>query len=166
MAKGSNHIVAGICIGLCGLYFFQLQNSSVDCLICFFASIAGSLFPDIDIKSKGQKLFYGIMAPFYIFLFAQGQWALCFLVGLSALFPLLCNHRGLYHSLWFIVGFVGLWSAAMVALFPLYSNQIVIGSLFFICGALSHLWLDFGLKKCLCIKSCDDELFYGNLNRA
>lgn len=148
MAKGSDHIVVGMIIALCGIYFFRLSNAnSFQAIVCFLACVAGSLFPDIDVKSKGQKLFYGIMAPFYIFLFINRQYYLCFCVGLTALLPILCKHRGLFHCWWFIVAFAGLWSIAMLQLFPLYPNEVVLGSIFFISGALSHLLLDFGLRR-------------------
>lgn len=150
MAKGSDHIVAGALIAIVGLYCVRYYDvNPADSLVLFVSSIAGSLFPDIDVKSKGQKLFYGLMAPIFIYLFVQGQIALCFCVGLSAFLPIICRHRGLYHSWWFIVVFAGLWSTAMFELFPTYSSQILIGTLSFLCGALSHLWLDFGFWKML-----------------
>lgn len=148
MAKGTDHIAIGIGIALCGVYFFwSPMVTSLDLSIWFIACIAGSLFPDIDVKSKGQKFFYCIMAPFYLFFFAQGNLILCFFVGLTALIPILCNHRGLFHSLWFIALFTGLWSMAILQWLPSYENQVVMATIFFLCGALSHLLLDFGFKN-------------------
>ena len=148
MAQGTDHIVGGITIWLMVAYFFRSFISSFFVLsIWLLCAVAGSLFPDIDVKSKGQKLFYGIMAPAYIFLFAQGQYALCFVVGLCALLPIMCTHRGLFHRWWFIVPFASLWGLAIVRMFPQYTDLTTTGTIFFILGSLSHLWLDFGLTR-------------------
>jgi hypothetical protein len=148
VAQGADHIVAGLFISLCCIYFFRSHIvTSVDCLILLVSCIAGSLFPDIDIKSKGQKFFYWTMAPLYLVLFSLKQIYLCVFIGIMALLPLVCRHRGLFHSLWFITIFVTLWSVALFQLFPLHTKQVAIGSLFFLVGSMSHLWLDFGIKK-------------------
>ncbi len=148
MAQGTDHIVGGVATWLFFAYIFRAYITSPlllsSLLVC---AIAGSLFPDIDIKSKGQNFFYGIMAPAYIFLFARGQWVLCFLVGLCALVPLLTHHRGLFHRWWFICVFASLWGFALIHMFPHNVFDLELGTLFFILGALSHLWLDFGFRK-------------------
>ena len=83
-------LVGGLAVGLvCSYVIRSYFFSFFDFFIVLMSAVAGSLFPDIDVKSKGQKLFYGLMAPAYIFLFAQGQYALCFLVGFCALLPVL-----------------------------------------------------------------------------
>lgn len=150
MASGSNHIIIGSLVAFSGIScLICYQTACFDCLVLAGACLAGSLFPDIDIKSKGQKLFYTIMAPFYLFLFSNGHLFLSFSVGLTALMAILCNHRGLFHSWWFIIIFSCLWGEALLRLFPTNQNQIILGTLFFIGGALSHLLLDFGPKKLL-----------------
>lgn len=148
MAKGTDHIFLGMCVGMLGIYLLRSYSSSLlENIVWLAVCVGGSLFPDIDVASKGQKLFYFVLAPLYLFLFARKQCILCVLVGLIALIPLLCSHRGLFHRCWFNMLFACLWATAFVHLFPFYVNQIIIGTLFFIAGALSHLWLDFGLKK-------------------
>jgi hypothetical protein len=148
MAKGTDHIVGGITCWFIAAYCLRTYITSFCILsLVLLCSIAGSLFPDIDIKSKGQKLFYGLMAPAYIFLFTQKQYMLCFAVGLCALMPVLVNHRGLFHRWWFIVSFAGLWGYACISMFPRYTYTVSLATLFFILGSLSHLYLDFGLFK-------------------
>ena len=148
MAQGTDHIVGGVAVWFVFIYLLRSNILSVFTLgICLICAVAGSLFPDIDVKSKGQKLFYGIMAPAYIFLFVQGQYALCFVVGLCALLPMLCTHRGLFHRWWFLIAFSGLWGLAIIRMFPQNTDLVGMGTLFFILGCLSHLWLDFGLLK-------------------
>ena len=133
MAQGTDHIVGGIAIWLVSAYLLRQYISSFPVLSLFFVcAVAGSLFPDIDVKSKGQKLFYGIMAPAYIFLFTQDQYALCFLVGLCALLPIMCTHRGLFHRWWFIVPFATLWGFAIVRMFPQYTDLDNLGYYYFL----------------------------------
>lgn len=148
MAQGTEHIAGGIACWLIATYCLRAHITSFPILsLVFLCSIAGSLFPDIDIKSKGQKLFYGLMAPAYVFLFTQKQYVLCFAVGLCALMPILATHRGLFHRWWFIISFAGLWGYACMCMFPHYTHAVSLATLFFIIGSLSHLWLDFGLFK-------------------
>jgi hypothetical protein len=148
MAQGTEHIAGGVACWLVATYCLRSHITSFSLLtILLLFAVAGSLFPDIDIKSKGQKLFYGLMAPAYIFLFAQEQYALCFAVGLCALLPILATHRGLFHRWWFIITFAGLWGYASMCIFPQHAQTVSLATLFFMFGALSHLWLDFGLLK-------------------
>jgi Predicted membrane-bound metal-dependent hydrolase (DUF457). len=148
MAQGTEHIVGGVAVWLVAAYCLRPYIYSFQVLSVFLlCAIAGSLFPDIDVKSKGQKFFYSIMAPGYIFLFAQGQYALCFVVGLCALMPILSTHRGLFHRWWFLISFASLWGLAIVRMFPQYIELTSMATVFFILGSLSHLWLDFGLSK-------------------
>lgn len=148
MAQGTEHMAGGIAVWLIAMYFLRSYVTSFPLLVLlFFCAVSGSLFPDIDIKSKGQRLFYGLMAPAYIFLFTQKQYLLCFAVGLCALAPVLATHRGLFHRWWFVITFAGTWGYACLCMFPHQSQSISLATLFFMCGALSHLWLDFGLLK-------------------
>ncbi len=148
MAQGTDHIVGGVAVWLVSAYLLRSYISSFPILfVLLLCAVGGSLFPDIDVKSKGQKLFYAIMAPAYIYLFVQRQYALCFLVGLCALLPILTTHRGLFHRLWFLLAFASLWGLAIARMFPHYTDLVSFGTIFFILGCLSHLLLDFGLFK-------------------
>ncbi len=107
-------------------------------------TLLGSLFPDIDTKSKGQKLFaYGVcgatlLAWYYGNLYLLGY----LLVGL--LVPLLCNHRGMFHKLWFIVLVVGGAAWWLISAYPSSTERITMDAAFFFLGAFSHLLLDVG----------------------
>src|SRR5271154_4379661 len=66
--------------------------------------LIGSLFPDIDIGSKGRYVFYRIfLILLLIFLLRRNTMALC-LLGVLMLLPMLVNHRGLFHRWWFVIG--------------------------------------------------------------
>lgn len=111
-----------------------------------FFSLAGSLFPDIDTKSKGQKLFYWIIFFFFIVAITQQNFVACTVMGIIAIVPLLVKHRGLFHSLWFVVGCPLGVAILIAAYFPGLSELLFLDTTFFIFGALSHLLLDFGIR--------------------
>lgn len=112
-----------------------------------FFTLIGSLFPDIDTKSKGQKLFYRFTLLFFIILLIQQNVSTVAWLSIAAFFPLMVKHRGITHSLWFIS--VLCLAAIALSLFflPQHSTIIVFDTLFFYMGALSHLVLDRGLLR-------------------
>lgn len=114
-----------------------------------FFALAGSLFPDVDIKSKGQKYFYRIVTVLLIFFGCRSQWHLVMMIGFMALLPVLVPHRGLFHRLWFVI-FLPLSIAYAISLsVPSCTAPLLFNTIFFIAGAISHLWLDFGFKRML-----------------
>lgn len=117
------------------------------CIEWLLCTLAGSLFPDIDIKSKGQKLFYRGIVFALLFLFFYGKPQTGLVVGLIALTPLLTNHRGLFHRLWFIIllSFASWWGLSVR--FSHLQYALLYDLLFFCSGAISHLWLDMGFKR-------------------
>jgi len=145
MAQGTDHIAAGIIVWIISLLLFQMFIASFfHLMILLFCAVAGALFPDIDIKSKGQRFFFSIMAPLYIFLFMREQYALCGSVALVALLPTFVSHRGIFHRSWFILAIACMSGIAITSIFPAHREFIKIGTIVFIFGALSHLLLDFG----------------------
>jgi membrane-bound metal-dependent hydrolase YbcI (DUF457 family) len=57
--------------------------------------------------------------------------------------PIMSRHRGLFHRTWFLVLMpLTIW-AIFAAFFPAWSRPFFLNTLFFIAGALSHLFLDF-----------------------
>jgi membrane-bound metal-dependent hydrolase YbcI (DUF457 family) len=107
----------------------------------------GSLFPDIDIKSKGQKYFYVIVLCGLITLFIQEKLVTLAWCSIISLAPMLVRHRGIFHQLWFVIAMpFGVWMF-LSAVTPAYKNPLFYDIIFFIIGAVSHLWLDFGIYK-------------------
>jgi len=113
----------------------------------FFCAILGSLFPDVDIKSQGQMLFYHIMAPTLLFLWWQQQMALFVWISFLALLPVLANHRGLFHRPWFIMIVSGGAAYLCGQSYPHYQKILFINALFFTIGAFSHIYLDRGVTR-------------------
>jgi len=117
---------------------------SLQWLLC---CLAGSLFPDVDTKSKGQKYFYWVLFILFIFLFINNEYYLMGVLSFIAVLPMLVPHRGLFHRLWFVVLFPALLSVGVNCYVPGCSDIIISNTLFFITGAISHLWLDLGFKR-------------------
>lgn len=132
-------------------------------------AIIGGMFPDLDIKSMGQKLIYRVLFAVALVLLAAKQYQVMAIILPISLFPLLVKHRGVMHTWWFITA-VPVVAATLLSLsFPVYKYIIITDALFFWAGAASHLWLDFnGINKaeklaykilaaatiCLCCYKC------------
>jgi len=109
-------------------------------LIC---TLLGSLFPDVDTKSKGQRLFYGLLTVMIIITIIKQRWHLLASLSLISVFPMLVHHRGVMHRLWFVV----LTPLAVPAI-TWYSYSAFTGTAwliycYFVTGAISHLLLDY-----------------------
>jgi membrane-bound metal-dependent hydrolase YbcI (DUF457 family) len=110
--------------------------------LCLGICMLGSIFPDIDVKSKMQRLFY-IAATFFLMgtIFYQ-LWALFFVAtGLILLISGL-QHRTLTHNIFFLISL-----PALIILYISFKNKDLFGpSLllysYFVSGTLSHVILD------------------------
>lgn len=112
-------------------------------------ALAGSLFPDIDIKSKGQKYFYWMVFLLLILLTITQRFIPLAIISIVAIIPLLTKHRGLFHRAWFIIVAPLLTWRIVSFHFPHVQEALLFDMIFFIIGALSHLWLDKGWRKML-----------------
>jgi len=110
-------------------------------------ALAGSLFPDIDVKSKGQNYFYWVVLFALIIITIQKRFELLAMVSVLSVIPMLVRHRGIFHKLWFVIALpMGLWLGTSVY-FPAVTQQLFFQTLFFVVGAISHLWLDLGFRR-------------------
>ncbi len=111
------------------------------------AALAGSLFPDIDIRSKGQRLFLKLLLiAVLLCLYLKAAVPLTILLFFSVL-PIIFPHRGLFHDTIFVLILSFLFTGALIYSMPSKTETIVITMLFFFIGVLSHLILDKGMKK-------------------
>ena len=146
------HLVGGIIafglllFGLIGLVIVPEPSYMVlgEWLLC---ALAGALFPDIDIKSKGQKIFYWILLFLYIYLFVQRHLMVLGVFSIIGISPMLVKHRGIFHKWWFIIAMPVVLAVIASNYFPCYTGMICCDALFFIVGAFSHLILDFGFQR-------------------
>lgn len=152
MPNYKTHLFGGIAAYLLLFYFcifFQIRESISPIFygIWFIAACAGSLFPDIDTKSRGQRYFY--WALFFILTIAifQKDFAAVSLCGIAAIAPLLGRHRGLYHRLWFVIGAPFLIALFYASKYPHLKTDLLLTTSFFVFGAISHLWLDLGFWR-------------------
>ena len=147
MPNYKKHLFAGF-ITYSSLIFILNLNTTIFKLIkllccCLF----GSLFPDIDTKSKIQKIFYFCILILYIFLFLKNQNKLITLFSFITLIPIIVNHRGIFHKSWFVI-LISITPIIITKLFfPKELSDTILSCLFFICGAISHIALDLGIKK-------------------
>lgn len=115
--------------------------------IWFVCTVLGSLFPDIDTKSKGQKFFYGALAAVLVILALKHAYAALTCVAVVAFLPLLSDHRGIFHTWWFLFLVIGGSTGGLLFLFPQAYTPILSGAAFFSVGVASHLLLDFGITR-------------------
>jgi len=142
------HLVGGAISFLILLAIFQNHvSSSLTYAEWLCASLCGCLFPDIDIKSKGQQLFYKLLLIITLGLLFLKKYMAGTLVCLFSFTPLMCRHRGLFHKAWFIIFLGFLFFAFMSISFPKYAHIVLYDIIFFVFGALSHLYLDLGWRR-------------------
>ena len=148
------HLVGGIITfglilaGLLGIFIIQ-QPSHVmmgEWLLC---TLAGALFPDIDVKSKGQKYFYYVVLVGLVILAYQQQFQMLTCFSFVMITPMLVKHRGIFHSPRFVIAVPLIVWIIVAMLLPQQASRFFVDTLFFIGGALSHLWLDFGARQFL-----------------
>ena len=151
MPNYRGHLVGGgIFAGvvLAGLYFLLgITFSWVSAITLTIAALLGSLFPDVDTKSKGQRIFYLSLTALLIVLFFQRRYEYMIMLIPMILLPVIVHHRGLFHKTWFILIFVGFVTLYACVSWPGLRVTIVWHSLFFVLGALSHLYLDLGFRR-------------------
>ncbi len=109
-------------------------------------TLIGSLFPDIDTKSKIQRIIYCMVFILMLMLFYLKHYVTGTIVGIVSCLPLMVHHRTLFHSRYFLV-FLGMSVVVYTGLFhATYTYRILYNTIFFLAGVTSHLWAD-GLKK-------------------
>jgi membrane-bound metal-dependent hydrolase YbcI (DUF457 family) len=116
--------------------------SPITALQWFFLTILGALFPDVDIKSRGQGIFYRVVLLTLVIFYIKKQWHLFSAVSFLALTPLLVRHRGLFHNFWFVVLVPFALAYCCIEAFPHYQTLLMLNALFFAAGAISHIVLD------------------------
>ena len=112
-----------------------------------FFMLLGSLFPDIDIKSKGQLLFYHIGLLILLFCMLFSQWRTVGIMSISLCLPLLVRHRGIFHNFWLISGITLSAVFYAASLWPRAQYSLFSDAFFFLAGVASHLILDKGVRK-------------------
>ncbi|MBD3231770.1 hypothetical protein GF322_03855 [Candidatus Dependentiae bacterium] len=160
MPKYKTHLIGGfvtfILIAFIFIYILKQKDiieitfsrGIIFLLFCLF----GSLFPDIDTKSKVQKYIYYPLFIVIIIAILIKNWLLLSLVSILAFIPILANHRKLTHKVWFLI-FIPLLPFIFIAkLNKIHQKELFLFYIFFVAGAFSHIFLDFGPSRFLGIK--------------
>lgn len=109
--------------------------------------LLGALFPDIDIRSKGQKIFYAILLLVLVWSIAYQQWSVLSVASIVSVIPLISRHRGISHNLWFILIIPMIIPITISYKGFQLTKASLFAYIFFVAGAISHLVLDFGLVR-------------------
>jgi hypothetical protein len=117
--------------------------------VCLALTLFGALFPDVDIKSKGQQVFYMLALVIAAMAFTQRAWNSLAWLLLMCFFPLAVVHRGPMHNPYVLIATPWIIARGLQGLFPTIHTLSPMYHMFFIAGALSHLVLDYGLIKAL-----------------
>jgi membrane-bound metal-dependent hydrolase YbcI (DUF457 family) len=149
MPAYKTHVAVGCLWGLSAYYILALHYPLTSITFLLICAIAGALFPDIDTKSKGQKIFYvGILCLIFICL-KKHQVFYALSISIISFIPILVKHRGLFHNMWFVFLLIALSSYITAHIVPAYTWYIIRGASFFALGVMSHLWLDLGTRRML-----------------
>ncbi len=148
MSNYRGHLIGAVAAYAAVVFMLSLSSMNVgNHLVWFLATMAGALFPDIDVRSKGQHLFLSILLLLLVgCLFLQAYIPVVMILFFSVL-PVIIPHRTIFHDLGFVGVLAGCVTLALIYYVPGKAETIVSTSLFFLLGVISHLVLDKGLKK-------------------
>ncbi len=109
-------------------------------LLCI--SILAAIWPDVDISSRGQCIFYRIFVVLDVALILMRKYIWASILGLSAMLPIIGKHRGWTHTIWsaFLL-------PSPIILLPMYFSQSysLVGLPYYLAalaGYTSHLVVD------------------------
>lgn len=149
MPNYKKHLVGGFATYTTLLFLLKSVNPTLTSAIQWLViCLLGSLFPDVDTKSKIQKIFYTGFLILLFFLISINKFKLALFLSVISLSPLVVNHRGIFHKAWFIIFITIAFVFFSVEIKLFHStSEITIPALFFTAGALSHIILDMGVKQ-------------------
>lgn len=137
------HLVGGFltyaailqCLKSADLSIYTIFQGLIFCLL-------GSLFPDIDVKSKGQKVFYSMLLMLLIYLFICQKYCMFMVMSFLGVIPLLVRHRGIFHHLWFLLALALAATWCVKTWCGFYEQVMMTNCWFFFAGSVSHVVLD------------------------
>ena len=145
MAGGRGHIWGGFFFVIIFIYTISnyFYNPSLLEIILYIAlACMFSVWPDIDIKSYGQKFFYIIFFLADLFFIITEEYKIAAYFGLIIILPILAKHRGWTHT---IPAMVLIPSPLLFYPIITQGNLDISGIYFYaaaVTGYFSHLVLD------------------------
>lgn len=150
MPNYKGHLVGGT--GAFAISYYLLRatdnlppSEGYEVVLLYLLCLAGGLFPDIDIQSKGHKLFYQALFVGILFIIAYQKVALFVPLAAVSFFPLFLNHRGITHNPWFLLILSSVIPLIAHWFQPEFFPLALKAALFFTIGGWSHLLLDWGV---------------------
>ena len=137
------HLIGGAVGFAMTLALMRSYISSVEQVAYWFvAAMLGALFPDVDIRSFGQRLFYIAGTGFMFWCLINHNYKMFKLVSFAMIFPAIAKHRGIFHDSLFVVFLPMLVAWGLSVTSNLGWSGVSGSVLFFSVGTLSHLLLD------------------------
>ena len=147
MPNYKTHLVGGLVTFLCIVpattsTSLLTSPSPEELFVYLCVCLLGSIFPDIDVKSKMQRLFYGAATLAIVLTLLSQAWTLFFIISFCAVIVAMLRHRTITHQIWFLIAIPGIIALYLSHLKSIDFNLIASIYLFFVGGALSHVILD------------------------
>lgn len=137
------HLVGGLLTYLGILQIFKNADLSHHTILQGLVfCLLGALFPDIDVKSKGQKVFYTMLLLLLIYLIAYQKYCMFVVLSFLGIIPILVRHRGIFHHIWFLIVITCAGSLVVKSWCGYYEQVMLTNCWFFFAGAVSHVLLD------------------------
>jgi len=86
-----------------GIYKGWFDFNVLEIAALLFIGCLGALFPDVDTDSKGQNIFYFLLASLDLSLMIKKYYKWAAILGFMAMLPALGKHRGWTHTVWAMV---------------------------------------------------------------
>lgn len=142
------HLMAGLIFYCSAIFLLSCSNFlSIRSLEHLFFTLLGSLFPDIDIKSRGQTIFYTIIIVLFLFFLLTNNCLALGIFSILSCIPILVKHRSIFHNFWIVSLLVVSFAKIISFLYPVCKTLIYYDAAFFLLGVFSHILLDRGIKK-------------------
>lgn len=120
---------------------FMIVQGLLFCLL-------GALFPDIDVKSKGQKVFYSMLLVLLLWLLYKKMYCLFAIMSLLGIIPILVRHRGIFHHIWFLFSMAVIFTLIIKNWCGSFEKMMLYNCWFFFAGTVSHVVLDRFISGC------------------
>jgi len=141
------HLMGGFTVYIGLLYTLQsLTPTPLTMFEWLGCALIGSLFPDVDTKSKGQLWFYRLFFIILIILALKERYFVAAIISILGILPMLFRHRGLFHRPLFLVSIPVVAMIIIKICAPASAQVFFFDAIFFLAGALSHIVMDRGIK--------------------
>ncbi|MBM3886402.1 hypothetical protein FJ364_00590 [Candidatus Dependentiae bacterium] len=147
MPNYKTHLIGGVMSFLLVMHatthYMPTLNLSIHHLpYAFVLSLLGSIFPDIDVPSKMQKLFFTLSTGGILLALLIQNYHVFTLFGVSIIFVSFLTHRTITHKTKFVL-LISLLPVLYTSYhLPSHTNDAFALYLYFTLGCLSHILFD------------------------